>query len=151
MPPSSLAAALLCVRAALGASSAQAAGKCPVAFDQLKKALKAAVKPGGGPSNGGLDNNEWAAVVTRDGTICALTFSGEKATDQWPGSRAIAAEKAFTANGLSLERGGSLDCQPVGADAVRRLALRPRRQVGRHRPMCSTTVRRPTTAPKTIR
>ena len=60
------------------------------------------MKPGGGPSNGGLDNNEWAAVVTRDGTICALTFSGEKATDQWPGSRAIAAEKAFTANGLSL-------------------------------------------------
>ena len=83
---------------------AMAAGKCPVTFDQLKKTLKAAVKPGGGPSNGGLDNNEWAAAVTRDGTICALTYSGDKATDQWPGSRAIAAEKAFTANGLSLDK-----------------------------------------------
>jgi uncharacterized protein GlcG (DUF336 family) len=83
-------------------ASAQSAQKCPVSFDQLKKALKAAVKPGGGPSNGGFDNNEWAAVVLRDGTICALTFSGDKATDQWPGSRAIAAEKANTANALSL-------------------------------------------------
>jgi uncharacterized protein GlcG (DUF336 family) len=99
---SAIALGLLCGGALLP-SAAQAAGKCPVAFDQLKNTLKAAVKSGGGPSNGGLDNNEWAAVVTRDGTICALTFSGGKATDQWPGSRAIAAEKAFTANGLSLD------------------------------------------------
>ena len=109
------------------------------------------MKPGGGPSNGGLDNNEWAAVVTRDGTICALTFSGEKATDQWAGSRAIAAEKAFTANGLSLDIAAALDRQPVGADPVRRLALRPRGKLAGHRPTCSTTARRPTTAPKTIR
>lgn len=94
-------AASLC-GASFGSCLAQAPKKCPVTFDQLTKTLKAAVKPGGGPSNGGFDNNEWAAVVTRDGTICALTRSGDRVGDQWPGSRAIAAEKAFTANGLSL-------------------------------------------------
>ena len=66
------------------------------------KALQGAVKPSGGPSNGGLDNNEWAALVTREGIVCALAFSGKQATDQWLGSRAIAAEKANTANALSL-------------------------------------------------
>ena len=60
------------------------------------------MKPSGGPTNGGLDNNEWAALVTRDGAVCAVAFSGAKPDDQWPGSRAIAAEKANTANGLSL-------------------------------------------------
>ena len=50
----------------------------------------------------GLDNNEWAALVNRDGAVCAVAFSGGKPDDQWPGSRAIAAEKANTANALSL-------------------------------------------------
>jgi hypothetical protein len=38
------------------------------------------VKPSGGPSHGGLDNNEWAALVTRDGTVCAVAFSGDVLT-----------------------------------------------------------------------
>lgn len=84
-----------------GAASAQ---HCPVSYDQLAQALKASVKASGGPSNGGLDNNEWAVVVSRDGTICAVTFSGQKPDDQWPSSRAIAAEKVATANGLSLDK-----------------------------------------------
>ncbi len=79
-----------------------AAQNCPVARDQLIKALKESVKPSGGPSNGGFDNNEWAFVVNRDGTICAGTFTGNKPDDQWLGSRAIATEKAETANALSL-------------------------------------------------
>jgi uncharacterized protein GlcG (DUF336 family) len=62
------------------------------------------VKPSGGPGNGGLDNNEWAALVSRDGSVCAVTFSGSKPDDQWLGSRAIAAEKANTANALSLKQ-----------------------------------------------
>ena len=33
---------------------------CPVDHDQLADILKKSVKPGGGPSNGGFDNNEWA-------------------------------------------------------------------------------------------
>ena len=85
------------------AAPAVAAQNCPVNHDDLTAALKASLKPGGGPSNGGLDNNEWAAVVDRTGQICALTFSGAKVDDQWLGGRAIAAEKANTANGLSLK------------------------------------------------
>jgi uncharacterized protein GlcG (DUF336 family) len=76
---------------------------CPVDHDQLADTLKKNVKPGGGPSNGGLDNNEWAAVVNRQGIVCAVAYSGGKVDDQWLGSRAIAAEKATTANAFSLK------------------------------------------------
>lgn len=80
-----------------------AGAPCPSNYATLLKALKASVKPTGGPSNGGLDNNEWAAVLARDGTICAIAYSGGAVGDQWLASRAIAAEKAFTANGMSLK------------------------------------------------
>lgn len=79
------------------------AASCPVDHDQLADVLKKSVKPGGGPSNGGLDNNEWAAVVNRQGIVCAVAHSGSKVDDQWLGSRAIAAEKANTANAFSLK------------------------------------------------
>lgn len=79
------------------------AATCPVDHDHLADILKKSVKPSGGPSNGGLDNNEWAAVVNREGVVCAVAYSGNKADDQWPGSRAIAAEKASTANAFSLK------------------------------------------------
>jgi hypothetical protein len=79
------------------------AADCAVTHDQLTAALKQSVKPSGGPTNGGLDNNEWAAAVDANGTVCAMTFSGQSAGDQWAGSRAIAAEKASTANALSLD------------------------------------------------
>ncbi|MGC2782703.1 MAG: heme-binding protein [Roseiarcus sp.] len=95
---------LIAIGAALPAllvAAAQAA-VCPADHDKLEKALKASVKPSGGPTNGGLDNNEWAALVIRDGAVCAVAFSGGKPDDQWLGSRAIAAEKANTANALSL-------------------------------------------------
>jgi uncharacterized protein GlcG (DUF336 family) len=75
---------------------------CPVEHSRLADILKKSVKPSGGPSNGGLDNHEWAAVVNRDGVVCVVAFSGNKTDDQWPGSRAIAAQKANTANAFSL-------------------------------------------------
>ncbi len=104
MRGSSLAASLaLVVLFGAGLPRAASAATCPATHDQLTQALRASVKPSGGPSNGGLDNNEWAALVARDGTVCAITFSGSKADDQWPGSRAIAAEKANTANAFSLK------------------------------------------------
>jgi uncharacterized protein GlcG (DUF336 family) len=68
----------------------------------LLAALKASVKPCGGPSNGGLDNHMWAAIVNRQGIVRAVCYSGNDVGDQWPGSRAIAIEKANTANALSL-------------------------------------------------
>jgi uncharacterized protein GlcG (DUF336 family) len=85
-------------------SSAYAASPCPADFAKLTDALKANVKASGGPSNGGLDNNEWGAVIARDGTVCAVTRTGAQVGDQWLGSRAIAIEKANTANALSLPK-----------------------------------------------
>ena len=76
---------------------------CPASHDQLLKALKESVKASGGPSNGGLPVNEWGAVVDRLGNVCAIAFSGEKPTDQWLGSRAIAVEKANTVVSFSLD------------------------------------------------
>src|SRR3954466_9987354 len=67
---------------------------------KLKAALAEAVK-GGADSNGGLGNQAWAAIVNRDGIVCAVAFSGPDRGAQWPGSRLIAAEKANTANALS--------------------------------------------------
>jgi len=94
------------IGAALLVSSAAGAADCPVDHEALTKALKDSVKPAGGPTNGGFDNNEWAAIVARDGTVCTITYSGKQVGDQWPASRAVAAEKAFTANGVSLPKFG---------------------------------------------
>jgi uncharacterized protein GlcG (DUF336 family) len=91
--------------AAVGFIVSGAAGAtCPVDHAKLTQALKASVKPSGGPSNGGFDNNMWGAVIGRDGSVCAVTFTGTAPGDQWPGSRAIAIEKANTANALSLPK-----------------------------------------------
>jgi uncharacterized protein GlcG (DUF336 family) len=86
-----------------GGAPQAAAQNCPVTHDRLVEALKKSVKASGGPSNGGFDNNEWASVVARDGTVCAVAFSGNTVGDQWPGSRVISAEKANTANAFSLK------------------------------------------------
>jgi len=80
-----------------------AAADCPVDHAKLVSALRASVKPSGGPGNGGFDNHEWASVVARDGTVCAVAFSGSAVGDQWPGSRAVSVEKANTANAFSLK------------------------------------------------
>lgn len=67
---------------------------------RLRSMLQSIVR-GGASKNGGMGNQEWAAVVNRDGIVCAIVFSGTSRSDQWPGSRVIAAEKASTANALS--------------------------------------------------
>src|SRR5205809_617729 len=67
-------------------------------FDPLKAALVAARKQ----DNGGFNLDMWAAVVDRNGLVVAVVFTGATATDQWPGSRVIAAQKANTANAFSL-------------------------------------------------
>jgi len=51
---------------------------------------------------GGFNNHYWAVVVNRDGIVCAVAYSGSTVYSQWLASRAIAAAKAYTANGLSL-------------------------------------------------
>ena len=67
---------------------------------KLKDVLTAVVKQGK-EANSGMGNPEWAAVVNRDGIVCAVVFSGPDRSAEWPGSRLIAAEKANTANALS--------------------------------------------------
>jgi uncharacterized protein GlcG (DUF336 family) len=71
--------------------------------DALAKALREAVKPSGGPSNGGFDLNMWGTVVDVDGTVCAVAFTGKAFTDQFLGSRVVSAQKANTANAFSLD------------------------------------------------
>jgi uncharacterized protein GlcG (DUF336 family) len=86
-----------------GQAYAQQKAQCPVDHDKLSQVLKQSVKASGGADEGGLPVNEWAAVVTRDGVVCAVAFSGTKPTDQWLGSRAIAVEKANTVNAFGLD------------------------------------------------
>ncbi len=67
-------------------------------FDHLKAALVKARNE----KNGGFNLDMWAAVVDRNGLVVAVVFTGATSTDQWPGSRVIAAQKANTANAFSL-------------------------------------------------
>jgi len=67
---------------------------------RLRAALQAIINQGKN-ANTGLGNQEWVAVVNRDGLVCAVAFSGPDRGAEWPGSRVIAAEKASTANALS--------------------------------------------------
>jgi uncharacterized protein GlcG (DUF336 family) len=87
-----------------GEQGAAPASDCADAPDhrRLTEALRQVVAPGDPEPNGGLGNHMWAVAVNRAGVICTVTHSGESFGDQWPGSRTIAAEKAFTANAFSL-------------------------------------------------
>jgi uncharacterized protein GlcG (DUF336 family) len=66
---------------------------------QLKAALDAATAT----ETSGLNNQNWATIVNRDGVVCAVAFSGVNRGAQWPGSRVISAQKANTANAFSLD------------------------------------------------
>lgn len=68
-------------------------------YSDLKSALDTATKA----ETSGLNNQMWGTVVDRDGVVCAVAFSGTDRGAQWPGSRAIAAQKANTANAFSLD------------------------------------------------
>jgi uncharacterized protein GlcG (DUF336 family) len=73
--------------------------ECPVSRGAFRQALIGADTA----DSTGLDNHYWAVVVNRDGRVCAVAYSGERRDSQWLLSRQIAAAKAFTANGLSLD------------------------------------------------
>jgi uncharacterized protein GlcG (DUF336 family) len=68
-------------------------------WEQLRAALRTAQQSG----NGGLGFHMWATVVDRNGAVAAITYSGERLGDQWPGSRIISAQKANAANALGLD------------------------------------------------
>jgi uncharacterized protein GlcG (DUF336 family) len=64
--------------------------------------LKSALQKAQAATNGGLHNQMWGTIVARDGRVCAVQFSGPTAGSQWLLSRVISAQKANTADGLSL-------------------------------------------------
>src|SRR2546429_8751003 len=61
-------------------------------------------------------NQMWATIVNRDGVVCGVAFSGVNRGAQWPGSRAISAQKANTATAFSLDASSSSNGsgQPAG-------------------------------------
>jgi hypothetical protein len=66
--------------------------------------LRAALKQAVADESSGLDFNMWATLVNRDGTVCAVAFSGNDYTAQWLGSRVISAQKANTGVDFSLSK-----------------------------------------------
>jgi uncharacterized protein GlcG (DUF336 family) len=71
--------------------------------DALKDLLKRAPATEG--EAGGLFSGyaEWAAVVDRQGVMCAVAASQGDASAVWPGSLSIAKAKAYTANAFSSD------------------------------------------------
>jgi uncharacterized protein GlcG (DUF336 family) len=88
------------VRAGQNLPSGQGNGACRAlpSWDELRAALIAARNA----DNGGLNLDMWGTIVNRDGIVCAVAFTGGNRGDQWPASRVISAQKANTANSLSL-------------------------------------------------
>ena len=72
--------------------------------DTLRKLLQSAPTQDGADA-GGLNHGKfmWAAVVDRDGKLCAIAVSTDDAAATWPGSRGIAIAKASTANAFSTD------------------------------------------------
>jgi uncharacterized protein GlcG (DUF336 family) len=66
-------------------------------------ALQSALAAATAAETSGLNNQNWATIVDRDGVVCAVAFSGGNRGAQWPGSRVISAQKANTANAFSLD------------------------------------------------
>ena len=66
------------------------------------QALKSALTNAREHANGGFNLDMWGTIVNRDGVVCAVAFTGADRGAQWPGSRAISAQKANTANAFSL-------------------------------------------------
>ena len=83
-------------------------------WGQLKSALTSSITASAG-ANGGLGFNMWGVIVDNSGIVCAVAFSGGNFTYQWLASRVIAAQKANTANSLSLSKGVTPGGSAVGS------------------------------------
>lgn len=84
---------------------------CPAGFpshwtlvNQLRMATIGSTTPGpiSPARNGGFGLNMWVTLITRGGVVCDVAYTGTNPGQQWPLSRVISAQKANTANGLSL-------------------------------------------------
>lgn len=95
-------AASLCFALAFYAPALAQESNAPCAGLPSHGALKAALTAARNMSNGGFNLDMWGTIVSRDGTVCAVAFTGSDRGAQWPGSRVISAQKANTANAFSL-------------------------------------------------
>jgi uncharacterized protein GlcG (DUF336 family) len=97
---------LICATAIMASDNAHQM-KCSAlpGESQLQQLLQNAAQIGKYGPVGGLFEGErmWAAMVNRDGEVCAFNTSTADATQAWPGSQAIAKSKAYTANAFSLD------------------------------------------------
>ncbi len=59
---------------------------------RLRSILQSVVKEGA-KGNSGLGNQEWAAVVNRDGIVCAIVYSGTDRDSSGPGVASSPAKK----------------------------------------------------------
>jgi Haem-degrading len=85
---------------AVQARTAQADCKDLPSHGALKAALIAA---NGAIVDLDLNNEMWGTIVAEDGTVCAVAHTGaDNLQSQWLASRVISAQKANTANSLSL-------------------------------------------------
>lgn len=96
----SVAALTLAAALPLAAQGPGAGSACTDLPDHA--ALQAALASARSEANGGFNLDMWGTIVDRDGIVCAVAFTGTDRGDQWPGSRAISAQKANTANSFSL-------------------------------------------------
>src|SRR2546429_1399204 len=56
-------------------------------------------------------NQMWATIVNRDGVVCGVAFSGVNRGAQWPGSRAISAQKRSEEHTSELQSRLHLVCR----------------------------------------
>jgi uncharacterized protein GlcG (DUF336 family) len=91
----------LCTLPCVAQSNSSTSASCASLpnYQALKSALAQAVVA----ETSGLNNQMWATIVDRSGTVCAVAYSGTKVGSQWLGSRVISAQKANTANDFSLD------------------------------------------------
>jgi uncharacterized protein GlcG (DUF336 family) len=104
------------VRAAREAAIRASCRDLPTSAD-LQEYLRRAPAEGG--EVGGLFGGkmEWAALVNRNGELCAVAAATEDAASAWPAGQALAKAKAFTANAYST------DAQPLSTARLYTLAM----------------------------
>src|SRR5690349_1801576 len=72
-------------------------------YSQLKRALVAARVA----EDSGLNAQQWATIVDRDGVVCAVAFTGNDRGSQMANGRVASAMRANTANSFAYDAGSS--------------------------------------------
>ncbi len=104
------------------AGAGHATGCEQVPTTELQRLLKDAPTKGeaGGLAGGRFS---WAAVVNRDGRLCAVAVSSDDPSATWPGSLGIAKAKAYTANAFSTRYISAFDGATLHAEPARPLTM----------------------------